>query len=123
MSLATRAFNIHLSCNTRCLNKVGLRFIQDLQTLSSDAQYQFTDQRHAQVVITVQPMSDNNQLSISIQNPSAKRLFHVQLDLHTNAFRTKGLSETTKRKVGAQSGTVNKLIFLAALINDALLSK
>lgn len=123
MTLATRAFNIHLSCNTRCLNKAGLHFIRDLQTLGADDQYHFTDQRQAQVTITIQPMSDNNQLSITLQNLSAKRLFHVQLDLHTNAFRTKGLSDTTNRKVGNQDTTVKKLIFLAALIADALLVK
>ena len=123
MPLVTRAFNIHLSYNARFLNKAGLLFLSELQSSDLEALYHFTEQGQAQIIISIQPMSNNNQLSVTIQNQNNKRLLHVQLDLYNQGFRVLGLLTQTQRRLNHQDGNVNKLIFLAAKMADALVEK
>ncbi len=123
MSPQINAFNIHLSCNVRYLNKAGLTFIKKLKVIEQGDKHSFTGQSQAQVIITIQPMSNNNQLSVTVQNASRDRLLHMQLDLYGQTFKTFGLAPQTKKHLSAQEGPVKKLIFLAAVMAKAVSSQ
>ncbi len=118
MSTIIKAFDIHLTCNTRAMSLRSKGFVKRLCQVAEKDLHRFCENpNRANVSLTIQELSDN-QLHLSIRSTD-NHLYPAQVDLYRQSLKTIGLGEKTNRRLAGEKDLVRKIILLCAIAASA----